>query len=284
MNESRITKTKSLWSQYLTLQSEALTKGQERISRVIAAVQAISSATDIRMLIDLHKKEWTEPYDFTFQPTLLWKDNDQMVDSEQAKVLIVNKLGKYQDRLVEVEREIEGKQKEIEGLRNLFSAYTKNPTTGNAEDVGENIIETQRALSILEMTKSKYETSVAVSRRVVGEVSIRRHNLMKSSFAMPATCDYCQEKIWGVSNTTGFQCKDCGYNCHAKCELKIPPICTSVKPATRENSSSKKSKTLAAIEQQPSSAGCASWSVNSLSQSPHGSKCTLFEIIILESI
>jgi hypothetical protein len=68
---------------------------------------------------------------------------------------------------------------------------------------------------------------------------------VRASFTIPVSCDYCQEKIWGMTKT-GFSCKgiylyqcsaydhklriDCGYNCHAKCELKVPPQCSKAKP------------------------------------------------------
>lgn len=34
--------------------------------------------------------------------------------------------------------------------------------------------------------------------------------------------------MWGIANK-GFTCKACGFNCHAKCEMKIAPNCSKVK-------------------------------------------------------
>lgn len=34
--------------------------------------------------------------------------------------------------------------------------------------------------------------------------------------------------MWGISNK-GFTCKACGFNCHAKCEMKVAPNCSKVK-------------------------------------------------------
>lgn len=34
--------------------------------------------------------------------------------------------------------------------------------------------------------------------------------------------------MWGLANK-GFTCKACGFNCHAKCEMKVAPNCSKVK-------------------------------------------------------
>ena len=34
--------------------------------------------------------------------------------------------------------------------------------------------------------------------------------------------------MWGIANK-GFTCKACGFNCHAKCEMKVAPNCSKVK-------------------------------------------------------
>ncbi|CAG8576490.1 4893_t:CDS:2 [Diversispora eburnea] len=57
---------------------------------------------------------------------------------------------------------------------------------------------------------------------------IQPHDFKSAAFAIPTTCDLCQNTIWGIAKQ-GFTCKDCGYNCHAKCEMKVPPNCTKKK-------------------------------------------------------
>ncbi|EEY14427.1 BZZ1 [Verticillium alfalfae VaMs.102] len=41
---------------------------------------------------------------------------------------------------------------------------------------------------------------------------------------IPTNCDLCGERIWGLS-AKGFDCRDCGYTCHSKCEMKVPADC-----------------------------------------------------------
>jgi hypothetical protein len=56
----------------------------------------------------------------------------------------------------------------------------------------------------------------------------QNHDFKSSSFTIPTSCDYCKATIWGISNK-GFTCKACGFNCHAKCEMKVAPNCSKVK-------------------------------------------------------
>lgn len=56
----------------------------------------------------------------------------------------------------------------------------------------------------------------------------QNHDLKPSSFTIPTSCDYCKGTMWGLANK-GFTCRACGFNCHAKCEMKIAPNCSKVK-------------------------------------------------------
>ena len=60
----------------------------------------------------------------------------------------------------------------------------------------------------------------------VGDVSVgaQNHNFKPQTFKIPTNCDLCGERIWGLS-AKGFDCRDCGYTCHSKCEMKVPAEC-----------------------------------------------------------
>jgi len=53
------------------------------------------------------------------------------------------------------------------------------------------------------------------------------HKFKSSSFKIATNCDFCHERIWGLGNK-GLNCKDCGYACHSKCEMKVPATCPGV--------------------------------------------------------
>ena len=60
---------------------------------------------------------------------------------------------------------------------------------------------------------------------LIGASSVGRHTFKSTSFTIPKSCDYCRGNLWGLSSKQGLTCIECGYNCHPKCELKVPPDC-----------------------------------------------------------
>jgi hypothetical protein len=79
-----------------------------------------------------------------------------------------------------------------------------------------------------------YEITCKVEfvKNKVGQVNTGtcQHQFKSAYFAIPTSCDFCQQTIWGLgSMNKGVSCKECSYNAHVKCEMKIPPLCTGVK-------------------------------------------------------
>lgn len=73
------------------------------------------------------------------------------------------------------------------------------------------------------------ETEVETILSAVGDLTrdARSHKFKATSFKIPTACDLCGEKIIGFGSK-GFHCKDCGYSCHSKCEMKVPAACPGV--------------------------------------------------------
>ena len=92
------------------------------------------------------------------------------------------------------------------------------------------------------------------------------HDFKAASFTIPTSCDYCQSTIWGIAKQ-GFTCRDCGYNCHSKCEMKVPPNCSNVKGGAKAHRSSViiPSSTFSAITSLPSDLTPAATPISELS-------------------
>lgn len=93
-------------------------------------------------------------------------------------------------------------------------------------DVVRAVFAIQEAMHEVERHKVSAEVEVSTITSVVGDLSIgaRNHNFKSQTFKIPTNCDLCGDRIWGLS-AKGFDCRDCGYTCHSKCELKVPADC-----------------------------------------------------------
>ncbi|KAJ3029947.1 hypothetical protein HDV00_009334 [Rhizophlyctis rosea] len=225
---------KQILTDYVNLDLTSLTRLTQHVAKSRASVEAIDPERDVEVWKSgrggVEKIKGAETGEFEFVACGLWRDDDKMASDTYAHTFLFNKLQKIRKRLAVVEEEIAFKRKALEGTRTLWEAYVKDPKCGDADDVNEGMLETMRDLVVLEGLKKKYETKVSCVVGVIGEPSPedKPHALRGTSFTIPTTCDYCYQTIWGVAKA-GLTCKECGYNAHVKCELKIPPRCSGKK-------------------------------------------------------
>jgi hypothetical protein len=172
------------------------------------------------------------PQKIQYQPCGLWKDEPEIVNNEYSIVYLNNYIEKLKQYFSKLESEISSKKLGVEGLEKLFESYSKNPLQGDAEMIREKILEESRSIFMLEMKLFEYQYKMETIRKKIGDVNTGscRHHFKATYFAIPTSCDYCQQTIWGLGSTNkGLSCRECGYNAHVKCEMKIPPLCTGVK-------------------------------------------------------
>ena len=110
-----------------------------------------------------------------------------------------------------------------------------------------------------ENEKTTLETEIHTVLSVVRDIDqgARPHNFKSTNFVAPTTCGYCSKSIWGLAGGKGFVCTgsrsplqtksgltcvECGYTCHAKCQMKAPQDCTGVNPKLEAKKSKKKKK------------------------------------------
>ncbi|KAI0244503.1 Protein BZZ1, partial [Massospora cicadina] len=172
--------------------------------------------------------------------------NKRLVDEKQGVLEDMNKINrqcfhevidrnnnKAQAQLRELDTNIAVKRNELEGLGNLCSAYLENPALGDLNEIREHMFEVWRDLAFLDNSHLGFQTEANLILASVGDLPTGQiHDFKAASFTIPTTCDYCENTIWGLSRH-GASCKECGYNCHAKCELKAPLNCASAKGGSK---------------------------------------------------
>ncbi|KAF9361985.1 hypothetical protein BGX26_008157 [Mortierella sp. AD094] len=230
LDESRIEGLKEIWESYIGLEAKLTADAQSHLDSMVNGVHAIDASVDSAVFVRANKVPWSAPVDHPFESSPTFNDTEELVVDDNARVFLSNKLMKLRRRQAQVTVDINNRLKDMEGLLNLKEAYTSNNSLGDAEEVSENILETGRSITLLQTMTALYDSEINTIVQAVGETGVQNqpHDFKAASFTIPTSCDYCQSTIWGIAKQ-GFTCRDCGYNCHSKCEMKVPPNCSNVK-------------------------------------------------------
>lgn len=161
-----------------------------------------------------------------FEPCAVWHDDASIITDESAKVFLRNVLGQSKTQVRELRVEADKKRREVENGKNAREGIRQGKDKRNEVDVVRGIFYLQEALHEVERkwVTAEVETSTILS--VAGDLSLgaKNHNFRSQTFKIPTNCDLCGERIWGLS-AKGFDCRDCGYTCHSKCQMKVPAEC-----------------------------------------------------------
>ncbi|CAJ0912357.1 1878_t:CDS:2, partial [Entrophospora sp. SA101] len=168
LNESRINALKQIWDDYVDYELSSLRESKQHLELARQVIREVDSRTDSELFVEYNKKNWEEPSDFVFEDSVNHSNNDELVDDENAKVFLNNKLSKAKRKLYTLIPEIETKRKHIDGMDSLKEAYENNPKLGGVDAVTDNLHETIREVTILETMKAKYQTEVDSIVQVVG--------------------------------------------------------------------------------------------------------------------
>ena len=215
-----------MWSLATRLENDTLSRSLEHVQGLSSEIERNDPRLDSMMFIRHNVPNWQEPADTGFEASPVWHDDAQMIVDEAAKVYLRNILSKSKGLRNELKREVERKRRDVEKAKKV-----QNDVREGRDDRDE--VETVRTVFALQedlheserkWITAEIETSTIVS--TVGDISIgaQNHNFKAETFKIPTNCDLCGERIWGLS-AKGFNCRDCGYTCHSKCELKVPADC-----------------------------------------------------------
>jgi formin-binding protein 1 len=226
LSETRVAKLNSIWSLAAQLETGTLSRSMEQIKHLSSEILRNSPLLDSMMFARHNIANWNEPLDMVFEPSPVWLDDAGMAIDESSKVFLRNILGRSKGQLRELKSEADKKSKEVQGARMVRANVRAGKDKRDELELVRAIFSLQGDLHEAERKRLTAEVEVSTITSVVGDVSLgaKNHNFKSQTFKIPTNCDLCGERIWGLS-AKGFDCRDCGYTCHSKCEMKVPPEC-----------------------------------------------------------
>ncbi|CAK7218857.1 Protein BZZ1 [Sporothrix eucalyptigena] len=226
LSEFRTLRLNDLWTAASKLEAGLLQQSSGIIDRQTAEIARNLPQLDSMMYIRHNVGGWQEPADKTFEPSPVWHDDDTMVVDETAKIFLRNVLNKSKGQLGDLRREVDKKRREVEQIQKIKQAIRAGTEKRDEVVVVSQIFAAQEDLHQVERRRITAEVETSTITAAVGDVTVgaRNHNFKSQTFKIPTNCDLCGERIWGLS-AKGFDCRDCGYTCHSKCEMKVPAEC-----------------------------------------------------------
>jgi hypothetical protein len=226
LNESKVDKINSYWQLATKIETDVIGKNLEHIAHADSEIPRNKPALDSLMFSRHNTGSAGVPQDMGFEPSPVWHDDSALAVDEAAKNFLRNVLLKSKSQLMDLKREVDGKGREVEDLRKAKKNIKDGKDQRDEVEVVKTLFHMQELLHESERQKITAEVEISTITSVVGDVSIgaRNHNFKSETFTIPTHCDYCSDRIWGLS-AKGFSCRDCGFTCHSKCEMKIPADC-----------------------------------------------------------
>ena len=174
---------------------------------------------------------WQEPLDMIFEPSPVWLDDSAMAVDETAKIYLRNILGKSKSQLRDLKQDVDIKRREVEAIKMIRRNIRQGKDKRDEVEMVKAMFNAQELLHEVERQRLTAEVETLTITSSVGDVSVgaQNHAFKSQTFKVPTNCDLCGERIWGLS-AKGFDCQDCGYTCHSKCELKVPAQCPGEQP------------------------------------------------------
>lgn len=257
MNETRVAKLNSLWLLAAQLEKNASTQSAELMTRLGTEIPRNDPKLDSLMFLQHNASQSQEPPNIAFEPSPVWHDDDQMVTDESAKVFLRNMLMKSKVLAKEMKAEVEKQQREIQASKRIRDNVRQGKDKRDEVEVVKSIFHLQEKLHETDRKRLTAEVETLTILAVVGDLSLgaKNHSFKSQTFKIPTNCDLCGERIWGLS-AKGFDCVDCGYTCHSKCQMKVPAECPGEQ--TKEAKKKLKAERQEQAQSSPSAAEPAS--------------------------
>jgi len=226
LSESRTVKLNGIWSLAAQLEAGMLKRNTDFVNHLSTEIPRNQPVLDSMMFARHNAGPWQEPPNKVFEPSPVWHDDDIIVVDDTAKVFLRNVLGKSKAQLGDLRREVDKKRREVENVKRVKQQIREGKDKRDEVEVVKAIFQLQEDLHQVDHKRLTAEVETSTITEAVGDVTLgaKSHNFKSQTFKIPTNCDLCGERIWGLS-AKGFDCRDCGYTCHSKCEMKVPAEC-----------------------------------------------------------
>jgi hypothetical protein len=226
LNESRVDKLNAYWMLAAKIETDTLNHSMDFLKHLENEIPRNIPHLDSLMFARHNAGNSNVPPDMVFEPSPVWHDDDVIVNDDVAKNFLRNVLLKSKSQLVMLRSDVDGKRREVESTRKVRQAVREGKDKRDEVEVVRAIFTLQESLHESERQKITAEVEISTITAAVGDVSVgaRNHNFKSETFKIPTNCDHCGDRIWGLS-AKGFSCRDCGFTCHSKCEMKVPAEC-----------------------------------------------------------
>ncbi|KAI9842923.1 MAG: hypothetical protein M1837_006755 [Sclerophora amabilis] len=230
LSETRVAKLNSLWSHAAQLETNVLTRSTDNLQHLTKEIPRNNPSLDSTMFVRHNGGSWQEPRDMSFEPSPVWHDDDAMVVDEMAKTFLMNIMGRSKSQLAELKRDVDKKKTDVHGLKRIRENVRRGKDKRDEVEIIKAVLNVQDELHQCERKRITAETETWTIESRVGDLTrgAKNHRFKSQTFKIPTNCDLCGERIWGLS-AKGFDCLDCAYTCHGKCELKVPATCPGEK-------------------------------------------------------
>lgn len=226
LSETRVAKLNTLWLSAASIETSVLTRSTELLNHLSSEIPRNNPVLDSMMFVRHNATNWQDPPDFAFEPSPVWLDDDAMAVDDLSKTFLRNILMKSKTDLTELRRDVDAKRREVEGAKRVRQAIKEGKDKRDEVEIVRAQFGLQESLHESERKKITAEVQVSTIATTVGDLSIgaANHSFKSQTFKIPTSCDLCGERIWGLS-AKGFECTDCGFTCHNKCQMKVPTDC-----------------------------------------------------------
>ena len=226
LSETRIAKVNALWTLAAQLETGTMTRSGDQLRHLTSEIPRNDPRLDSMMFVRHNVTQWQDPPDMGFEPSPVWLDDASMCIDDSSKVFLRNILGKSKSQARELKQDSDKKRRDVEAAQKVRQAIRDGRDKRDEAEVVRAMFSLKEDMHAVERKRLAAEVEASIITSVVGDISLgaKSHNFRQQTFKIPTNCDLCGDRIWGLS-AKGFDCLDCGYTCHSKCELRVPAEC-----------------------------------------------------------